>query len=90
MKKKDTHLYWFSFARPGENYVVLTEETDHNRALAKVIPLKNFNPRGWAMECAEVEFGGPEDKDFKRDVLITEGELRAKGYLKPSEQLRQN
>lgn len=78
-------LFWISFARPRENYIVLSEGADFNEAIAKAIPLKNFNPREWSMEAYEVPPDGPEAKDFEKGVLITEAELRSKGYKKPSE-----
>lgn len=78
-------FFWLSFARPRENYVVLSEAQDAKAAVKKAMPLKNFNPREWALETYEVPSDSPEVKDFEKDKLITEDELRAKGYFKPSE-----
>lgn len=78
-------LFWLSFARPRENYVVLSEADDVDAAIKKAMPLKDFNPRGWALEAYEVPADGPEAKDFERNKLITEVELHTKGYFKPSE-----
>jgi len=85
-KKTVLKTFWLSFARPHETYVVLTDAEDSNAAIAKAIPLKNFNPHEWALEVYEVPADGEEVRDFTKDVLITQDELRSKGYLKPSEQ----
>ena len=87
--KEKVYLYWISFARPRENYVVLEEAGTHQEAVEKAVPLKNFNPREWAMECYQIPSNGEEVKDFEKHKLITEDELWKKGYLKPSE-LRRN
>ena len=82
--------YWISFARRGENYVVVEDAEDHKGAVEKAMPLKNFNPQDWSMECYEVPHDSTEVKDFEKHKLITEADLRAKGYLKPSEMKNRN
>ena len=77
--------YWISFARRGENYVVLEDAQDHKSAVEKAMPLKNFNPREWSMECYSLPPDSEETKDFEKHKLITESDLHAKGYLKASE-----
>lgn len=89
IKESANKLFWISFARSGENYVVLEEAPTSRKAVDQAIPLKGFNPVEWSMECFQIPPDGPEAKDFEKHKLITEADLRAKGYLKPSE-LRQS
>lgn len=87
-RKTRLKLFWISFARPGENYVVLEEAVDVNNAIGQAIPLKSFSPRGWSMEAYEIPTDDEEAKDFEKHKLITEADLRAKGYLKASDRRR--
>jgi hypothetical protein len=78
--------YWMSFARSHENYVVIGDAPNPEAAVEKAAPLKDFCPHHWKLEVYELAPDAQELKDFKKGVLITNDELRAKGYLKPSEE----
>jgi hypothetical protein len=88
--EKESKTYWLSFARPHENYVVITDAPTPDAAIAKAAPLKKFCPVHWSLQIFELAADAQELKDFQKDVLITDADLCAKGYKKSrAERIRQ-